>query len=76
MTLPAPHARLNRDEAAAALRAAGFTITSATLATGAARRTGPPTEMFSGRPVYEWASTLEWARNDAARKTMSRRRAA
>lgn len=76
MNLPAPHARLNRDEAAAALRAAGFTITSATLATRAARRTGPPTEVFSGRPIYEWESTLAWARDDAARKAAARRRAA
>ncbi len=76
MNLPAPHARLSRDQAAEALRAAGFTITSATLATRAARRTGPATEMFSGRPIYEWESTLAWAQNDAARKAMSRRRAA
>lgn len=76
MSQPEPHARMSRDEAAAALREAGFTITSATLATRAARRTGPPTEVFSGRPVYEWQSTLDWARDDAARKATSRRRAA
>lgn len=76
MSQPEPYARLSRDEAAAALRAAGFSITSATLATRAARRTGPPTEVFSGRPVYEWASTLAWAQADVARKASTRRRAA
>ena len=76
LSQPEPYARLSRDDAAAALRAAGFTITSATLATRAARRTGPPTEMFSGRPVYEWSSTLAWARNDVARKAAYRRQVA
>ena len=76
MTLPDPNARLIRDDTAAALRAAGFHFSSATLGTRAARRTGPPVEMFSGRPVYTWASTLAWAQADAARKAGNRKAAA
>ena len=72
MPLPDPDTRLIRDDAAAALRAAGFHFSSATLATRAARRTGPPVEMFSGRPVYTWASTLAWAQADAAAKVANR----
>lgn len=72
MSLPDPDARLIRDDAASALRAAGFHFSSATLATRAYRRTGPPVEMFSGRPVYTWASTLAWAKADAASKIVNR----
>ena len=71
-----PDARLNRDDAAAALRAAGYHFSSATLATRAARRTGPPVEMFQGRPVYTWSTTLAWAQEDAARKAEARSKAA
>lgn len=73
MNLPDPETRLIRDDAATALRAAGFHFSSATLATRAARRTGPPVEMFSGRPVYTWASTLAWAQADAEKKTATRK---
>lgn len=76
MTLPNPDARLIRDDAAAALRTAGYHFSSATLATRAARRTGPPVEIFSGRPVYTWASTLAWAKADADSKIASRKAAA
>ena len=76
MNLPAPDTRMNRDDASTALRAAGFPFSSATLATRAARRTGPPVEMFSGRPVYTWHSLLSWAQEDAARKAAPRRKAA
>ncbi len=67
---------MTRDEAATALRAAGFPISSATLGTRASRRTGPPVETFSGRPVYIWGLTLAWAREDAARKAGNRKAAA
>jgi hypothetical protein len=73
LSLPDPNARLIRDEAAAALRAAGYHFSSATLATRAYKRTGPPVEMFSGRPVYTWASTLAWAQADAESKASKRR---
>ncbi len=72
MPLPEPDARLIRDDAAMALRAAGYHFSSATLATRAAKRTGPPVEMFSGRPVYTWGSTLAWAQADAASKAANR----
>ena len=76
MILPDPDARLNRDDAAVALRAAGYPFSSSTLGTRAARRTGPPVEMFQGRPAYVWASTLAWAQADAARKAGNRKAAA
>ena len=76
MNLPAPDARLTRDEAAVSLRAAGFPLSSATLATRAAKRTGPPVERYSDRPVYIWASTLAWAQADADRKAAPRRKKA
>ena len=75
MIPPYPDARLTRDDAAAALRAAGFSISSSTLATRNNRRTGPPVEVFSGRPVYTWASTLAWAQADAERKATVRKAA-
>lgn len=73
MILPQSDARLTRDDAAAALRATGFSISSSTLATRNNRRTGPPIEMFSGRPVYVWASTLAWAQADVESKATRRR---
>jgi hypothetical protein len=76
LPLPDPDARLIRDDAAAALRAAGYPFSSATLGTRAARRTGPPVEMFSGRPVYTWGTTLAWAQADATRKASNRKAAA
>lgn len=76
LSLPDPNARMVRDDAASALRAAGFHFSSATLATRAARRTGPPVEMYSGRPVYVWGATLAWAQADAAQKATNRSKAA
>jgi len=53
---------LTRDAVAAALKAAGFPITAATLATKATRGGGPPYRLFGRRPLCEWGPTLEWAR--------------
>ena len=53
---------LTRDAVAAALTAAGFPISAATLATKATRGGGPPYRLFGRRPLYEWGPTLAWAR--------------
>jgi hypothetical protein len=66
-----PNAKLNRIDTASALTAAGYPITSATLATFASRDVGPDYTVFGGRAVYRWGDTLQWAR---ARATPSRRR--
>ena len=53
---------LTRDAVAAALTAAGFPVSAATLATKATRGGGPPYRLFGRRPLYEWGPALEWAR--------------
>ena len=54
---------LTRDAVAAALTAAGFPFSAATLATKATRGGGPPYQLFGRRPLYEWGPSLEWARS-------------
>jgi hypothetical protein len=54
---------LTRDAVAAALSAAGFPVSAATLATKATRGGGPPYRLFGRRPLYEWGTALEWARD-------------
>ncbi len=66
-----PDAKLNRINTASALTAAGYPITSATLATFASRNVGPDYTVFGGKAVYRWGDTLQWAK---ARATPSRRR--
>ena len=61
-----PDANLTRDAVAKALTAAGYPITSATLATRASRpgpAGGPPYSLFSGRALYKWGDALEWAQS-------------
>lgn len=52
---------LTRETAAAALTAAGYPISAATLATKATRGGGPVYRKFSGRALYCWADLLAWA---------------
>lgn len=52
---------LTREGAAAALTAAGYPISAATLATKATRGGGPAYRKFSGRALYCWADLLAWA---------------
>jgi hypothetical protein len=54
---------LTREEAAKALREAGFPVAHATLETKASRGGGPPFMRFGRKPLYEWGPTLEWARS-------------
>src|SRR5262245_43194904 len=56
-----PDSRLTRNATAAALTAAGFPISPATLATRATRGGGPPFQRFGSRPLYRWADALRWA---------------
>ena len=52
---------LTRDAVANALTAAGYRISSATLATRASRGGGPVYRTFSGRALYLWSDLLSWA---------------
>jgi hypothetical protein len=54
---------LTRDAVAAALTAAGFPVTGATLATKATRGGGPPYRLFGRRPLYRWGDATNWARS-------------
>ena len=57
-----PDALLTRTNVAAALSAAGYPISSATLATKATRGGGPAYRKFGNRPLYRWGDALDWAR--------------
>jgi hypothetical protein len=58
-----PETLLTRDQAAAALTAAGFPVKPKTLATKASRGGGPPFCRFGAKPLYRWGDCLEWARS-------------
>jgi hypothetical protein len=68
-----PNALLTRQAVAAALKAAGYPVAPATLATKATRGGGPPYCLFSSRALYRWADALEWARSNTStpRRTTS-----
>ena len=61
--IPTKDTLLTRDQTAAALTAAGFPITPATLATKATRGGGPPFQRFGARPLYRWGNALQWAQS-------------
>jgi hypothetical protein len=54
---------LTREQAAAALTAAGYPTKAKTLATKATRGGGPPYRAYSGRALYRWGDALEWAQS-------------
>jgi len=58
-----PDSLLTRKGAAAALTAAGFPTSPATLATKASRGGGPRYRKWSTRPLYRWGDCLAWARD-------------
>ena len=58
-----PDIRLTRDQLAVALSAAGYPITSATLATRVSRGEGPPHAIWGSRVYYRWGDALEWAKS-------------
>jgi len=58
-----PDALLTREQAAAALTAAGFPTKAKTLATKATRGGGPPYRTYSGRALYRWGDALGWAQS-------------
>jgi hypothetical protein len=58
-----PTTLLARDRCAAALTEAGYPTSPATLATKASRGGGPPFRKYGPRVLYEWSSSLAWARS-------------
>ena len=76
--LPLPDTRLSRRDVAAALTAAGYPISAATLATMATRGGGPEYVLFNGRVLYRFGDALAWAqaRTTAPRATASEGRRA
>jgi len=52
---------LSRDQAASALRSAGFPVSKATLATMASRGHGPIYLRFGPRALYRWGDLISWA---------------
>jgi hypothetical protein len=56
-----PDTLLPRAAAAEALRAAGYPVARATLATRAVRGGGPPFRRFGRVPLYRWGDLLAWA---------------
>ena len=66
-----PDTLLTRDAVAVALSAAGYPITSPTLATKATRGGGPPYRKFGNRPLYRWADALDWARGRLSKTVTS-----
>jgi hypothetical protein len=72
MNYTPPHrdAKLSRAEIGAALRAAGYRISDATLATKAVRGGGPPFTKFGKWPLYRWGDAHAWAQ---ARETPPKR---
>jgi len=58
-----PDIQLTRDQLAVALSAAGYPISSATLATRVSRGEGPPHAVWGSRVYYRWGDALEWAKN-------------
>jgi hypothetical protein len=57
-----PDVRLTRDQLAVALSAAGYPISSATLATRVSRGEGPPHAVWGSRVYYRWGDALDWAK--------------
>jgi hypothetical protein len=57
-----PEALLRREQLAEALTEAGFPTTKATLATQAVRGGGPAFRKFGRHVVYQWGSSLTWAK--------------
>jgi len=58
-----PDALLTRAQTANALTEAGFPTALSTLATKASRGGGPPYQLFGPRLLYQWGTSLAWARS-------------
>jgi len=61
-----PETLLTRRATAAALTAAGFSVSAATLATRATRCGGPRYRHFGRRPLYQWGDAVSWANDRLA----------
>jgi hypothetical protein len=55
---------LTREQAAAALTAAGYRIREKTLATKASRGGGPAYQLFNRRALYRWGDAIAWAQKN------------
>jgi hypothetical protein len=51
---------LTRAVAAAALTAAGYRVSKATLASKATRGGGPRYRLFGRQPLYRWGDLIDW----------------
>jgi hypothetical protein len=71
MNTPHDDALLSRVDLAWALRAQGYRIAAATLATKAVRGGGPPYMKFSRYAVYRWGDALAWAKASCSRAVTS-----
>jgi hypothetical protein len=60
-----PETRLNRTAASVALKAKGFGVSRATLASLASRGGGPRYQRFMGQVTYQWGDLLRWAESRA-----------
>ena len=68
---------LRREELAVALTSRGFQMSASNLCLLAHRGTGPEYYKFGGRVLYNWGSSLLWAKNKLESRTCTRiRRAA
>jgi hypothetical protein len=56
-----PNTMLRRVPLSAALTAAGYPVSAATLATKATRGGGPPFRSFGRVPLYRWGDAQAWA---------------
>jgi len=56
-----PNTLLKRNEAALALSAIGYEISTATLETMASRGGGPAYRKFGRRALYKWSDLVTWA---------------
>ena len=58
-----PDHLLTRDMTAEALTKAGFPTSPKNLATKATRGGGPPYRKYGRRPLYQWGTSIAWARS-------------
>jgi hypothetical protein len=71
MNTPHDDALLTRDNTAAALTAAGYPISRATLCTMATRGGGPAYHHFGKHVVYRWSTAFAWAKSRLSKEIKS-----
>jgi hypothetical protein len=58
-----PDTLLTRALASAALTAAGYRVSKATLASMATRGGGPRYRLFGRQPLYRWGDLIDWVQS-------------